>query len=59
MENNKICIIIAEPNGAGKMTFAKEHLPKEAHCINFVNADLIAVGYLHFLQRRRIYRLVN
>ena len=38
------CIIIAGPNGAGKTTFAREFLPKEAAVVNFVNADLIAVG---------------
>ncbi len=38
-----ICRIIAGPNGAGKTTFALKFLPK-AHCLNFVNADLIAAG---------------
>ena len=36
------CYIIAGPNGAGKTTFAREFLPVEAGCLNFVNADLIA-----------------
>ncbi len=34
--------VIAGPNGAGKTTFARQFLPKYAHCPNFVNADLIA-----------------
>jgi predicted ABC-type ATPase len=41
-------IIIAGPNGAGKTTFAREYLPNEAHCPNFVNADLIAAGLSPF-----------
>lgn len=40
--------IIAGPNGAGKTTFAKEFLPKYAHCSNFINADLIALGLAPF-----------
>jgi predicted ABC-type ATPase len=40
--------IIAGPNGAGKTTFAREFLPKYAHCPNFVNADLIAQGLSPF-----------
>ena len=40
--------IIAGPNGAGKTTFAKEFLPKYAHCHNFINADLIASGLAPF-----------
>jgi predicted ABC-type ATPase len=45
---NKNVYIIAGPNGAGKTTFAKEFLPKYAHCPNFVNADLIAQGLSPF-----------
>lgn len=41
-------IIIAGPNGAGKTTFAKEFLPNEANCLQFVNADLIAAGLSPF-----------
>jgi predicted ABC-type ATPase len=41
-------IIIAGPNGAGKTTFAREFLPIEANCPNFVNADLIAAGLAPF-----------
>lgn len=48
MSKNKKIIIIAGPNGAGKTTFATEFLPNEAHCPNFVNADLIAAGLAPF-----------
>lgn len=48
MNSDKVCIIIAGPNGAGKTTFAKEYLPKEGQCIDFVNADLIAAGLSPF-----------
>ncbi|MDT8397415.1 MAG: AAA family ATPase [Pseudomonadales bacterium] len=41
-------LIIAGPNGAGKTTFAREFLPNEAGCRNFVNADLIAAGLSPF-----------
>jgi len=41
-------IIIAGPNGAGKTTFAREFLPHEADCPEFVNADLIAAGLSPF-----------
>jgi len=47
MKKKKI-IIIAGPNGAGKTTFAREFLPNEADCPNFVNADLIAAGLSPF-----------
>lgn len=40
---------IAGPNGAGKTTFAREFLPNEADCPQFVNADLIAAGVSPFL----------
>lgn len=46
------CYIIAGPNGAGKTTFAKEFLPIEAECLNFVNADLIAQGLSPFQPNR-------
>ncbi len=36
--------IIADPNGTGKTTFARELLPGEAGCLQFVNADQIAAG---------------
>jgi len=38
------CIIIAGPKGAGKTTFAREFLSKEAGVVHFVNPDLIASG---------------
>ena len=41
-------LIIAGPNGAGKTTFAREYLPQEAACPDFINADLIAVGLSPF-----------
>ncbi|ADL55676.1 zeta toxin family protein [Gallionella capsiferriformans] len=44
----KKIIIIAGPNGAGKTTFAREFLPNEADCQQFVNADLIAAGLSPF-----------
>ncbi len=36
--------VIAGPNGAGKTTFAREFLPHQVECLEFVNADLIAGG---------------
>ena len=47
MSSPKI-LIIAGPNGAGKTTFAKTFLPLEAHCMRFLNADLIAAGLSPF-----------
>lgn len=44
----KKCYILGGPNGAGKTTFAKEFLPVEAECLNFINADLIAQGLSPF-----------
>ena len=41
-------LIIAGPNGAGKTTFAREFLPGEAQCPDFINADLIAAGLSPF-----------
>ena len=41
-------LILAGPNGAGKSTFAKEYLPNEADCPDFINADLIAAGLSPF-----------
>jgi len=41
-------VIIAGPNGAGKTTFAREFLPNEAECPDFINADLIAAGLSPF-----------
>ncbi len=42
------CYIIAGSNGAGKTTFAREFLPRYAHCVNFINPDLIAGGLSPF-----------
>ncbi|HOQ84284.1 MAG TPA: Zeta toxin family protein, partial [Phycisphaerae bacterium] len=33
-------VIMAGPNGAGKTTFAREFLPNEANCPDFINVDL-------------------
>lgn len=44
----KKIVILAGPNGAGKTTFAREFLPHEAHCSEFINADLIAAGIAPF-----------
>jgi len=46
--SEKKCYIIAGPYGVGKTTFAKDFLPKEGNCINFINADLIAAGLSPF-----------
>ena len=40
--------IIAGPNGAGKTTFATQFLPDYVHCLNFINANLIAGGLSPF-----------
>ena len=55
------CYIIAGPNGAGKTTFATEFLPQYAHCLEFVNPDMIAKGLSPFapeLAAARAGRLV-
>lgn len=44
MPGPPILHLIAGCNGAGKTTFAREFLPREARCLNFLNADLIALG---------------
>lgn len=44
MASDKRILIIADPNGSGKTTFAKEFLPNEAGCPVFINADMIAEG---------------
>jgi len=36
--------LIAGCNGAGKTTFAREFLLKEVDCVNFLNADYLALG---------------
>jgi predicted ABC-type ATPase len=48
MTNAPKIVIIAGPNGAGKTTFAREFLPHEANCPDFINADLIAAGLSPF-----------
>ncbi len=48
MTNTPKIVIIAGPNGAGKTTFAREFLPHEANCPDFINADLIAAGLSPF-----------
>ena len=48
---NPSVYVIAGPNGSGKTTFAREFLPQYAHCHNFVNADLIALGLAPFEPR--------
>lgn len=51
--------IIAGPPGAGKTTFAKEYLPQEAACKNFVDADLIANGLSPFAPERMGQRAIK
>lgn len=48
MKTGKKIVIIAGPNGAGKTTFAREFLPQEADCPDFINVDLIAAGLSPF-----------
>ena len=48
MPRKERIIIIAGPKGAGKTTFAREYLLKEAHCPDFINVDLIAAGLSPF-----------
>jgi len=48
MSEPRRILIIAGPNGAGKTTFAREFLPGEAQCPDFINADLIAAGLTPF-----------
>jgi len=40
--------IVAGPNGMGKTTYARDFLPTEMRCYEFVNADLIAAGLSPF-----------
>ena len=48
MNAQKKITIIAGPNSAGKTTFAREFLPREADCLDFINVDLIAAGLSPF-----------
>ncbi len=48
MTERKKIVIIAGPNGAGKTTFAREYLPHEAGCPDFINVDLISAGLSPF-----------
>jgi predicted ABC-type ATPase len=48
MSSNRKVFIIAGPNGAEKTTFAREFLPREADCSDFINVDLIAAGLSPF-----------
>jgi len=52
----KKIVIIAGPNGAGKTTFAREFLPQEAGCPDFINADLIAGGLSPFAPEKAAIR---
>lgn len=45
---SKRIIILAGPSGAGKTTFARSFLPREAQLLHFFNADLIAAGLSPF-----------
>lgn len=47
-KGSKKIVIIAGPHGAGKTTFAREFLPREADCPDFINVDLIAAGLSPF-----------
>ena len=52
MAATKKIVIIAGPNGVGKTTFAREYLPREAGCPDFINVDLIAAGLSPFAPGR-------
>ena len=47
--------VIAGPNGAGKTTYARDFLPAEMRCLEFVNADLIAAGVSPFAPDRAAF----
>jgi len=54
--SEKKIVIIAGPNGAGKTTFAREFLPHEAGCPDFINVDMIAEGLSPFDPERAAHR---
>lgn len=56
MDHPPKILIIAGPNGAGKTTFAREFLPHEADCSDFINADLIAAGLSPFRPETAAFR---
>ncbi|MGB5832024.1 MAG: hypothetical protein WBG92_08535 [Thiohalocapsa sp.] len=56
MRESPRVLLITGPNGAGKTTFAREFLPAEADCPEFVNADLIAAGLSPFRPETAAYR---
>jgi predicted ABC-type ATPase len=56
MSSQRRIIIIAGPNGAGKTTFAREYLPNEAGCPDFINVDLIAAGLSPFAPEKAAIR---
>lgn len=56
MTERKKIVIIAGPNGAGKTTFAREYLPHEAECPDFINVDLISAGLSPFNPQRAALR---
>jgi predicted ABC-type ATPase len=59
MSERRKIVIIAGPNGAGKATFAREFLPREAECPDFINMDLIAAGLSPFDPQRAALRAVR
>jgi predicted ABC-type ATPase len=48
--------IIAGPNGVGKTTYVKRFLPKQVHCLEFLNADMIAQGLAPFAPEKASMR---
>jgi predicted ABC-type ATPase len=56
MSKAKKIVIIAGPNGAGETTLAREFLPHEAGCPDFINADLIAAGLSPLAPERAAFR---
>lgn len=48
--------ILAGPNGVGKTTYARDFLPAEVRCLEFINADMIAQGLSPFAPERASIR---